>query len=182
MLGDGLTFEDSLPLSWAVAPLVEGVELARLNAENHQLLTAESSLEEARVHEGLKDESPALVHELQRLEYKLNILLRLTADLSMQHNALPALQTVRLSSAGIEWIGADAPKLGEVGVATLYINRALPQSLKLPCRVLEERQIDGRRVVRLQFVGLSEAVEEAINRLIFRHHRRLVAGARQAPV
>ena len=58
------------------------LELARLNADNHQLLGAESTLEEVRVSEALsKEESSALVHELQRLEYKLNVLLRLTADL-----------------------------------------------------------------------------------------------------
>ena len=81
-LGDGLIFEELLPLQWFPGALPEGLELARLNADNHQLLGAESTLEEVRVSEALsKEESSALVHELQRLEYKLNVLLRLTADL-----------------------------------------------------------------------------------------------------
>jgi hypothetical protein len=33
-------------------------------------------------------------------------------------------------------------------------------------------------VTGLQFTGLSEAVVELIEKMIFRHHRRLVAGAK----
>jgi hypothetical protein len=32
----------------------------------------------------------------------------------------------------------------------------------------------------LRFVGLSDAVVDMLEKLIFRHHRRLVAGARLA--
>ena len=65
-LGDGLIFEELLPVAWSPGPLADGLLLARLNADNHQLLGAESSLDEVRVHDALKDESPALLHELQR--------------------------------------------------------------------------------------------------------------------
>ena len=36
------------------------------------------------------------------------------------------------------------------------------------------------RVAQMRFNGLSEAVVEQLEKLIFRHHRRLVAGARLA--
>jgi hypothetical protein len=176
--GDGLVYEDAMPLLWTPGPLVEGAALSRLNADNHQLLAAESSLEEARAHEALKDEPQALVHELQRLEYKLNILLRLTAALSVQHNALPPAQKVRLSAGGVEWIGAVGVAGGATGLLQLYVNAALPQPLRLPCRVFGERVVAGQQIAQLRFAGISEAVAEALNKLIFRHHRRLVAGAR----
>ena len=66
-LGDGLIFEESLPVVWTPGALAEGVQLARLNADNHQLLGAESSLDEVRVHEALKDESPALLQQIAQL-------------------------------------------------------------------------------------------------------------------
>jgi len=180
-LGDGLIFEESLPVGWTPGPLAEGLALARLNADNHQLLGAESSLDEVRVHEALKDESPALVHELQRLEYKMNILLRLTAELAVRHSALPPLQRVRLSSRALEWFGGElTPAVGGTGLLAVYINPALPQSMKIPCVVAGERLEDNVRAVQLRFSGLSEAVVELLEKLIFRHHRRLVAGARQA--
>jgi hypothetical protein len=43
-----------------------------------------------------------------------------------------------------------------------------------------ERVQDGTRVAQLEFHGLSDAVIEMIEKLIFRHHRRRVAGAKTA--
>jgi hypothetical protein len=179
-LGDGLIFEESLPLAWSIAPLAEGMDLARLNADNQQLLGAESSLDEVRVHETLKDESPALVHELQRLEYKLNILLRLTAELALRNTALPAARLIRLTAQGLEWFGGELPEVGSTGIAQVYINPALPQPLKFSCAVAGLRVQAGVSAVQLRFVGLSEPVVALIDKLIFRHHRRLIAVAKLA--
>jgi hypothetical protein len=180
-LGDGLIFEELLPLQWFPGPLPHGLEVARLNADNHQLLGAESTLEEVRVSEAVsKEESSALVHELQRLEYKLNVLLRLTADLAAQAKPLPVPQRVRLSARALEWFGAASVKGGDSGLLHLYINRTLPQPLKIPCVVAGERVQDGERIAQLAFRELSDAVVDMLEKLIFRHHRRLVAGARSA--
>ncbi len=179
-LGDGLIFEELLPLAWTAGPLAEGLALARLNADNHQLLGAESSLDDVRVHEALKDESPALVHELQRLEYKVNILLRLTAELALRQSGLPEPQRARLTSRALEWFGDKAPAVGSTGLLAVYINPALPQPVKIPCTVAGARIQDHSRVAQLRFTGLSDAVVELLEKLIFRHHRRLVAGARLA--
>jgi hypothetical protein len=179
-LGDGLVFEEALPVVWTAGPLAEGLALARLNSDNHQLLGAESSLDEVRVHEALKDESPALVHELQRLEYKVNILLRLTAELALRNSGLPPAERVRLTPRALEWFGDQTPAVGSTGLLAVYINPALPQPVKIPCVVAGERVQDELRAVQMRFSGLSEAVTEQLEKLIFRHHRRLVAGARLA--
>lgn len=179
-LGDGLIFKESLPLAFTAGPLAEGLHLARLNVDNQQLLGAEASLEEVRVHDTLKDESPALLHELQRLEFKLNIVLRLVAEMSVRSSALPPHRLVAVSSTGLEWSGDDAPPLGATGLLLAYVNPALGQPLKIPCRVDAERVEESVRIAQLRFVGLSEAVRELLDKLIFRHHRRLVASARLA--
>jgi hypothetical protein len=179
-LGDGLIFEELLPLSWLPGEIPQGLVLARLNADNQQLLGAESSLDEVRVSEALKEESPALQHELQRLEYKLNILLRLTAEIAMRSAALPPAQKTRLGARGLEWFGAAAPAAGEAGLVHIYINPALPQPLKFPCAVVGERSDGTLRVAQLQFREVSEGVVDLLEKLIFRHHRRLIAGARAA--
>ena len=179
-LGDGLIFEESLPVTWTPGPQPDGFSLGRLNADNHQLLGAEASLDEVRVHEALKDESPALLHELQRLEYKVNILLRLTAELAMRSSGLPGPARVRLSSKGLEWYGDSTPAVGETGLLALYINAALPQPLKIYCIAAGERVDAEARVSQLLFTGLNDSVIDMLEKLIFRHHRRLVAGARLA--
>jgi len=170
-LSDGLIFEDVLPVLWTPGPLAEGLTLARLNADNHQLLGAEASLDEVRVHEALKDESPALVHELQRLEYKVNILLRLTAELAMRSSGLPPAQRVRLTSrAHGKGLGTE-PFQGA---------RSQPHAVKIPCSVVGELSQDNLHVAQMRFHGLTDAVIEQLDKLIFRHHRRLVAGAKLA--
>jgi len=179
--GDGLIFEDLLPLAWTPGALPQGVLLGRLNADNQQLLGAESSLDEVRVHEALKDESPALLHELQRLEFKLNVLLRLTSDLAKRSSHLPPACQVKLWSGGLEWLGDEVPQVGSTGIVDLYISASLPQPLRLPASVIGGRADAEHRAAQLQFVGLSDAVVDLIEKLIFRHHRRLVAGAKQVP-
>jgi hypothetical protein len=180
VLGDGLIFEDALPAAWSPGALPDEPALARLNADNQQLLTADVSLDEVRVHEALKDESPALVHELQRLDYKLNILLRLTAELARHQNGLPESRRVRFSSQGLVWTGDDAPASGTTGVLLLYVNPSLPHPLRLPARASDASH-NAARAAWLQFTGLSESVVELIEKMIFRRHRRLVAGARLSP-
>jgi hypothetical protein len=180
LLGDGLIFENTIPFAWTSGPPADELNLARLNADNHQLLAADSTLDEVRIHDALKDESPALVHELQRLDYKLNILLRLTAALAMRQDGLPEARLVRFSSSCLEWVGDDAPEPGTTGVLMLYVNPSLPQPLRLPA-VVSDASHNDVRAARLQFTGLSEAVVELIEKMIFRHHRRLVAGARLSP-
>ncbi len=176
-LGDGLVYEEYLSVAWTPGALAEGLALARLNAGNQQLLAAEASLDEVRVPDALKDESPALLHELQRLEFKINILLRLTAEISVRGSGLPPPERVRFSSGALEWFGERAPAQAASGLLDLYINPALPQSVKIPCVV----EAAGEHAAQLRFVGLSEAVVHLLDKLIFRHHRRLIAGARHAP-
>src|SRR5258706_12624094 len=134
-LGDGLIFEEALPLVWTEGPLAEGLALVRLNADNHQLLGAESSLDEVRVHEALKDESPALIHELQRLEYKGNILLRLASELALRNSGLPAAQRIRLTSRALEWFGDTTPAVGSTGLLVLYSTAGRPPPVEIPCVV-----------------------------------------------
>ena len=180
-LGDGLVYEELLPVEWIPGSLPEGLALARLNVDTQQLLTAEASLDEVRVNEALKDESPALLHELQRLEYKINILLRLVAEMAVRDSGLPAAERLMLTSHAMEWYGERAPAVGTTGLLTLFINPSLPQGVKIPCVAQGERRAENVRVTQLRFVGLSEAVVHLLDKLIFRHHRRLVAGARHTP-
>ena len=133
-----------------------------------------------RVIDALKDESPALVQELQRLEYKVNILLRLTAELALRNSGLPAAQRIRMTSRGLEWFGDHTPAVGATGLLAVYINQALPQPMRVPCVVAGERHQENSRVAQLRLIGLSATVVEALDKLLFRHHRRLVAGARLA--
>lgn len=180
VLGDGLIYDGTMPVEWSPCPLPDEAGLARLNADNQQLLSADSTLHEARVPEALKDESPALLHELQRLDYKLNVLLRLTAELAARHNCVPNPHPVRFSSSGVELQGEQTAGIGSTGLLKLYVNPSLPQPLIIPVVVSAVSHNDPA-MTQLQFTGLSAVVVELIEKMIFRHHRRSIAGAKSTP-
>ncbi len=160
-LGDGLVYEELLPVAWTPGPLPEGLALARLNVDTQQLLAAEASLDEVRVNDALKDESPALLHEL-----------------AVRGSALPPAERVKLTSHALEWYGERAPAAQATGLLSLYVNPSLPQGIKIPCIAEGAYRAEESRVAQLRFVGLGDAVVHLLDKLIFRHHRRLVAGAR----
>jgi hypothetical protein len=56
----------------------------------------------------------------------------------------------------------------------------LPQPLQLPCVVVGERLAATTRAAHLRFTGMSDTVTEQLEKLIFRHHRRLIAGAKHS--
>ena len=123
------------------------------NADNHQLLGAESSLDEVRVHEALKDESPALLHELQRLEYKLNILLRLTAELALRSSGLPrrragAPVVARRWSGSAQQRRASGSDRPAVAVHQFRTAAAAEDSVH---RGRASAAVDGARVAQLRF-------------------------------
>jgi hypothetical protein len=68
-----------------------------------------------------------------------------------------------------------------VGLVHLHVSRYFPQALVLPGRIAGVHGDDEGRWVRFEFEGLSPAIVDLLERMIFRHHRRLVAGSRAAP-
>ena len=56
-------------------------------------------------------------------------------------------------------------KRGRSGLLHIYINRTLPQPLKIPCVVAGERVQDGERVAQLLFRDLSDAVVDMLEKL-----------------
>jgi hypothetical protein len=180
---DGLVYEDSLPLGWAVRDsLPDGPELAGLNAENVEVLVADASLDEQRaVVEKKHDEDPALAEDLQRVEFKLNVLIQLVARLLKRSDGTPAARSFRMRGAGIEWRADGAEPRDGAGLVTLFVSRHFPQPLMLPGHFAGTHEDAHGRWARFEFAGLAPPVEELLARLIFRHHRRAIAGTRTHP-
>lgn len=176
----GLAYEDEAPLGWkSIANYPYGPELQKLNARNAQLLSADASLEEHRRIDP-KDESQPFYQELQRLEFKLDIVLHLMGDLLEQRQALPSRRKFRIHAQGLEWIDTEAKlAVRDRGILCLYLNKTLPYPLELPCEVVAVLPATEEGLpVRTEFRSLTAHVGELIEKLIFRHHRRKVAEAR----
>ena len=181
---EGICYEDALPLEFVPGPLPEAAVLAGLNADNFQLLIADASLDEARVpaSESKSDDDSAIAEDLHRLEHKVNVLIQLVAKLVAKDQQLPGVTPWRLYAGGLEWrAGAVECHADATGQVSLYVSRQFPQPLRLPARIVAGRSDETGYWQRCIFEGLSAAVTEGLDRLIFRHHRRAVAGVKTHP-
>jgi len=162
---------DCEPLAW---PPSQG-RLQQLSDRNANTLAAIAALEERRADTG-EDDSP-LMQEMLRMDAKLTVLVEIVNNLLVPGSVLPPRQLLRFNALGAILPAGLAPTGGGL---LLRIRFDLCRSLPLELAVRVERQFDDGRVF-VAFAPLGDAVGDAIERLVFRHHRRKVAGARQSP-
>jgi hypothetical protein len=160
---------DCEPLAWPPSP----AQLQQLSERNANTLAAIAALEERRADTG-EDDTP-LMQEILRMDAKLTVLMEIVNNLLVPGSTLPPRQLLRFNATGaILPVGLAPAGDGLLLRIRFDLCRSLP--LELAARV--ERQFDDGRVF-VVFAPLGDALGDAIERLVFRHHRRKVAGARQ---
>ena len=160
---------DAEPLAWPPSP----AQQLRMVERNTNTLAAIAALEERAVEAG--DEDSPVMQEMLRLDAKLTALVDVVNQLLVPANSLPARQVVRFNV-----VGALLPDgLVPPGDALLLRPRfAVCPSLPLELAARVERRFpDGQ--VFVAFAPLGDVLSDAIERLVFRHHRRKVAETRQ---
>jgi Atypical PilZ domain, cyclic di-GMP receptor len=180
---EGLGYADAVPLGFErLDKLPDGAALAGLNRENQQVLVADASLDDQRaLVEKKPDEEHELAEDVQRLEFKVNVLIQLVAQLVSNNSATPPVTSVRLYGNGLDWLLRGEAVPDGVGIVALHVSRHFPQPLRLPGRIVGSYDDGEGRWVRFAFERLTPVVVELLERLVFRHHRRLVAGTRTTP-
>ena len=140
------------------------------------VLASIAALEDRRAE--AVDEASPLQQEIQRLDAKLTALIDIVNLLLVPASALPPRQPLRFNAIGAVLPAVLIPP-GEALLLRLRFDvcRSLP--LELAARV--ERTLDEGRVF-VAFAPVGDALGDAIERLVFRHHRRKVADARQLTV
>lgn len=169
-LAGSLSHAESLSVAWQAAEaLPDGLALADLNRRAAALLGLLDSLDEPA---SLPEDDPQLAAYLQRLDHKLDLLLGLVGQWLTRELTVPAPQPVRLGVRGVLWLAALPPGPGLVSV---YLRPGVPAALHLPAQL--HTLADGQ--VMAEFWGLDPQLVEALERYIFRQHRRAVAQARR---
>ena len=163
--------EEPLPLRWRAAETAAATPHWQLS--NEETLRVILSLDEHHVE--ASDENPEFAQEVQRLETKINLILELVSQVLARQLQLPEALPVRLSAHEIEWLTATAPVPGSSVLLEIYVCTRYPRPLWLPATV--QGVADGR--VRAVFGDLGETVQDLIEKLIFRHHRRQIAATRR---
>lgn len=158
-----LALEAHLPLRFSPGALAPELTQAAMQT-NAILLSALERMETAPREAEL--ESP-LVHELARVEAKVDLALTLLARFLSTHSPLPTARRVFLGLEQLSW-EAPEPEAGGVGVVELWLSPAVPLPLTLPVDVWAWEA----GLARARYQHLSEAVAEALTRTLFRHHRR----------
>ncbi len=178
-LQEGLVFEGEFPIRWEIRSPTEGREqLRHIEERNERLLRCEHLLAE-QGGDRAEDERE-LDAGLLRVEVKLDLLLDLFAALVGKEHKRPDPCRVRLAAGGLEWLEPEEPpQKGAAVWAHLYLDSRLPAALQLPVTILEVAPgtNDPARVLG-RFEPMSETVQDRIEKLIFRHHRRQVAQSR----
>lgn len=167
-----LSYDDHLPLAWH--PLAEDDVSQSHETENLGALCAVAALEE---HRELPGEDTPLHAEIHRLHQKMDLLVHMLSSLIRSQVRLPATVPLRLSAQRLVWTPGEVPPTpGARILLELYLHRGLAQPLRLPARV----QALGDGAAEAVFEPLGEASLAALERHVFLHHRRSIAGARHA--
>lgn len=177
----GLSYEDLLPLEWRRCG-TEGRDAAaaRLNDANEDMLRMLAIIEERTLEK--PDEPGAASAELLRLEAKVNLLLDMMGQVLSNHVVLPDPVPVRLGAAGMEFAHTAPPRAGEHIVASLYLHPHYPRPLEVMGEVVAANDTgSGAHWVHVGFEQISPAVQDWLERFIFRRHRRMIAQSRTAP-
>lgn len=171
-VNEGLLFEGLLPVAFTqIKSVPETEQLAFINEANESILKASMIL-----HESVDvDEHDEIRLELRRQDVKINLLLDMVSELLIQQNKIPEALLVKLTAGGIkcpvEAFDTKVVGIGEKLEIALYITPTTPRPLKIYAEVIE---LDGD-LINVQFLGLSQSVQDWLEKLIFRHHRRTIA-------
>lgn len=175
--GIGVVYEDRLPLAISVLSSPwEPSQRLRLEQGNVDLLKTLVAMEEGGSESNGEEEKDP---DLQRVEFKVNLVLDLVAQLYRDHLALPPLTPIRLSGEGLEWFDTSSHSEGTWLQVQLYISQRFPQPLILSGSSAPAGD-DPAYPCRMRLEGLSQPLQDALERFIFRHHRRLIAYQRRA--
>lgn len=159
----------------AVMPRSADAPAERLGERNLSTLQSIAAIEERRADNA--DEDSPMLQELARLDAKLNALVDIVNRLLLPADALPSRQRVKVNAVGAVLPSALVPAQADGICLRLHLDACPSLPLELPARV-QRRFDDG--VTFVVFESLGDAVADALERLVFRHHRRKIAEARQS--
>lgn len=163
---------------------------ARFDAGARTLMQApsEALLKGLAVAEDVRGDDPDDRKEAtptqQRIEAKLDLALSLLGRLARRHDDALPVTALRWSHRGLRLDTASPAALavGAAGVVTMQPAAWLSDHIELPARLLAQADGSQRGVhhLWLQFDALGAGLAEAMDRHLFRLHRRQVAEARQS--
>ncbi len=165
-----VAYEATLPLSWRT---LDHVPAADTGHTNLLLLHLAAVTEEPLPEPGEGDAA-----RLHRLEAKLDLLLQLELERQLDGAPLPGAVPVCLSAGELAWIAEAVPAAGDEVEVALHLAPGRLPPLRLRGRVTAVTAAGGAREATVH-LDVAPPLAEALERFVFRQHRRAVARRRQ---
>lgn len=186
--GTGMMYEGILSLMLGPVAMLPPPNLLSTINESNEVLLDNVLLLDDKKHD--HDEHDEVMQELKRQDLKMKLILELLSMLLVQNQLLPAAGMVRFSG---EFLSVPAAGRTEFPVnswvqLSLYIDPALPKPLTLFATAIgnfEELPTTGDADAgaevwqQYQLQGLSQPVQDKLEKLIFRQHRKTVAQSKR---
>lgn len=175
LFDDTLSCELSLP-----AEFVAGTAVVRPGATEN-LLRSVALVEDSRGAEENEDRNEATL-QIQRLEARLDLALMMLGRLVRQQMETLPLRPVRWSKRGLRLEVGQRTGMpaGSQGLVRLQPSDWLPDLVELPVSLLAEAANNtGGYFIWLRVEHPGDALEMALERHLFRVHRRQIAAARR---
>ncbi len=176
-LSNGLAYDARLPFCCRPRQS-DDLTIAACDEKNQRLLQSLATLDEHHIEN--QEENRELSGDIARLESKVDLLLEMMSKLLVSSDQLSPTE-VCLSADGVSWYG-DVSQMQEKGAAIwieLMLDERLLEPLKLPAEVYSCEALHGEMQCVARFVNMGEGVSELLGKIIFRHHRREIAGLRE---
>lgn len=177
---EGTLFDDTLSCDVVVpVQFTAGARVARPGT-SEMLLRSVALVEDSRSSDD-GDERSDTSAQLQRLEARMDLALVLLGRLLQQANPALPVRAVRWSRHGLRLDLGQTTTLapGSAGVIQLQPADWLPDHIELPATVLAEAPHEGGSRLWLGFTGLGDNLNAAVERHLFRLHRRQIADSRR---
>jgi len=173
---DTLSYEASLPADFVAGP-VPGHP-----AQAESLLHGIALVEDLRGEESGKEERGELPLLAQRMDAKLDLVLVLLGRLVRQTGESLPVRPLRWSGRGVrlDLAGAVDVPVGTEGLLRIQPSDWLPDHVELAATVIATATATGGASrLWLRFPEFPPPLEDALERHLFRQHRRQIAGSRR---
>lgn len=178
LFGDILTLQEIRAARFLPGPLDHAL-LDRMALQGESLLRALAVVDDSAPRIEDSGEQPA-DPQLHRLEAKLDVLTQLIAGIAANQGQQDPLVALHWSAHGAELDTDTVVAAGSTGRFRVSASDWLPTPLLLPATVIAAtREHENVTRIWLQFGPLSPSYAEALERHVFRIHRREVAERRR---
>lgn len=174
LFDDTLSCDVTLPVAFEA-----GASVLRPGA-SEMLLRSVALVEDSRGGDDSEERTDSSA-QLQRLEARMDLTLVLLGRLLQQSNGSLPMHPLRWSRHGLR-IDLESPSgvaPGTAGLVKLQPAEWLPDNIELPVVALAETGTDGEFHLWLQLHNISENLGSAVERHLFRLHRRQIADSRR---